>query len=335
MSMPVVPGGGRAARLKRRKIKRIVLFASLGVIILLTITAAILLALEIAEAAGKLKPDDRQGADSTSSDIPTPPDSDIASGYSAFMYDSAKSSEGPLVLVNKSHKFIFPSSAAHMSDIRNSRNKNADGSYSYSCDYDKMLDSEALREFNSMMDAFYAETKNGYALVTAAYRTAEEQDALELETKGGYSDHHTGCLVAIKFYLDSIMYDSRDSKFSDAYSWLSSHAADYGFVVRYPDSKASATGVSNYSYAYRYVGRAHAAYMTQNNLCLEEYVELLKSHPYNGSHLAVTDSAGTQYEIYSIPASAGAQTSIHILDGKSYTISGDNDGGFIVAAKLN
>ena len=330
MPTPPLPGSGRAAYMRRKKIKRIVLFASLIIVIVLLMLAAILLAMNIAQASDN-NPDDTTTDTSGSTTDNSPSTHD---GYTAFMYDSSKAAEGPLVLVNKSHKYIFPSTMAGLSDIRASRNKNTDGNYSYSCEYDKLMDADALRAFNSMMDAFYAATGNGYALVTAAYRTAEEQDALGLDTKGGYSDHHTGCLVTLKFYMDGIMYSTSDSKFAESYSWLAEHAAEYGFVVRYPDNKVSITGVSNYSNAYRYVGVPHAAYMKSNDLCMEEYIELLQSHNLSDSHLSSTDSQGNTYEIYRIPVSSSAQTSVQVPEGKQYSISGDNNGGLIVAVNV-
>ena len=60
-------------------------------------------------------------------------------------------------------------------------------------------------------------------------------------------------------------------------TWLANNAHKYGFVMRYPDAKSDITGVSGYESAYRYVGVAHATYMYNNNLCLEEYVSYLKS----------------------------------------------------------
>lgn len=334
MSTLPLPGAGRAARQRRKRIKRIVVFAALAVIIVLLLIASVMLALEIAGTHDAGDPSDTTPSDTSSSQLDGN-DTPTHTGYTAFMYDSARSAEGPLVLVNSSHKYVFPATTASLVDIRSSRNKNANGDHSYGCDYDKLMNADALKAFNSMMDAFYTATGNGYGLVTAAYRSAEEQDALGLETKGGYSDHHTGCLVTLKFYMDGIMYSINDSKFAEDYAWLAEHAADYGFVVRYPDNKVSVTGVSGYSNAYRYVGMAHAAYMKANNLCLEEYIELLKSHTLADQHLSATDSNGIRYEIYRIPVSSAEQTSVQVPEGKQYTISGDNDDGLIVAVKLS
>ena len=335
MSIPPLPGSGRAARMRRRKLKRIALLASLVVIILLLLCSVVLLAVQIAKTNAQLdRPDD--SGDTTPAISDTEPNTpDANEGYTAFMYDSSKMHEGDLVLVNKDHKYTFPATPAHLSDVRSSRIKAADGNYVYSCDYDKLLDTEALGALNEMMADFYAATNNSDALITAAYRTAEDQDAMGGEIKGGYSDHHTGMLVTLKFYIDGKMYDTRDPLCAEYYTWLADNAAKYGFIVRYPDNKIAQTGVSNYANAYRYVGKAHAAYISANGLCLEEYVELLKSHNLFESHLSVTDSDGVSYEIYRIAASTSAQTSVQVPAGKQYTISGDNDGGFIVTVKLN
>lgn len=336
MSTQPLPGSGRAARIRRRKAKRIALFASLLVIIALLLCAVILLAIQIANVSSQIEtPDDESVTTPPPAGDTTPPADSANAGYTAFMYDSAKMHEGELVLVNKDHEYVFPATVSHMSDIRSSRVKAADGNYPYSCDYDKLMDTVALGAFNEMMNAFYTATGNSYALVSAAYRTAEEQNSMGGETKGGYSDHHTGMLVTVKFFMDGIMYSTQDSKFSADYTWLAENAHKFGFVVRYPDNKIAQTGVSNYSNAYRYVGKAHAAYMSQNNLCLEEYVELLKTHNLFDSHLSVTDSDGVGYEIYRIAASTAAQTSVQIPAGKQYAISGDNDGGLIVTVKLD
>ena len=56
--------------------------------------------------------------------------------------------------------------------------------------------------------------------------------------------------------------------------WLSEHAAEYGFVLRYPEGKEAMTGWSYEPWHYRYVGVAAAAAMAEQGLCLEELVAL-------------------------------------------------------------
>jgi D-alanyl-D-alanine carboxypeptidase len=118
------------------------------------------------------------------------------------------------------------------------------------------------------------------------------------------------------------------------YAWLSEHAADYGFIVRYPADKKEKTGMDGMSWHFRYVGAPHAKYMAENNLCLEEYLELLQDHPWDSEHLTAT-VGGVEYEMYYVPVSAtGATTDVKYpvsATGATPIISGDNKGGFVVA----
>lgn len=90
----------------------------------------------------------------------------------------------------------------------------------------------------------------------------------------GFSEHHTG--LAIDF--NEVNYAFEDT---DAYAWLAAHAAEYGFVQRYPADKVQVTGIDYEPWHYRYVGREHAKAMQELHMCLEEYVEHLKSDGVN------------------------------------------------------
>ena len=62
-----------------------------------------------------------------------------------------------------------------------------------------------------------------------------------------------------------------------AYGWLTAYAAEYGFILRFPQDKVEITGISYESWHFRYVGEEAAKFMKENNLCLEEFVELAKA----------------------------------------------------------
>ena len=113
------------------------------------------------------------------------------------------------------------------------------------------------------------------------------------------------------------------------YAWLHQHAAEYGYVLRFPNDKQQQTGQKGLSWHYRFVGLPHAIYMKEQNLCLEEYIALVQQHPFNGQHLVYT-AGGQNYEVYYVPASNGAATDIPYPNGLTPQISGDNIGGFIV-----
>ena len=95
------------------------------------------------------------------------------------------------------------------------------------------------------------------------------------------------------------------------------------------------TYVSDYEYCIRYVGIPHATYMAQNDLCLEEYVALLRSSYTGSNHLSITGGDGKSYEVYYVNASAESVTSLEVPQNYAFTISGDNVSGFIVTIDLS
>ena len=191
------------------------------------------------------------------------------------------------------------------------------------------MDATALNALNAMLDDFYEETGNNYVLISSAYRSKADQDALSSSIKGGYSDSHTGYSAALKVYQDGVTLELRGA----AYDWLYENAHQYGFVTRYPADKVTVTGVSDYTNYFRYVGYPAACYMSENGLCLEEFLELARRFTFQGEHLAFTAADGTSYELYYVPASSGTTTEIPVPLDRDYELSGDNAGGFVVIAK--
>ena len=60
------------------------------------------------------------------------------------------------------------------------------------------------------------------------------------------------------------------------YQWLNEHCAEYGFIQRFPAGKEDITGVMYEPFHFRYVGEEVAAYMVENDLCLEELLSLYR-----------------------------------------------------------
>lgn len=157
------------------------------------------------------------------------------------------------------------------------------------------VDKRIRKELEAMIDAAKEEGYN--LLICSSYRDYKKQDQLMDESiakfvrKGmsykdaffktkeqialtGASEHHTGLAVDIvgknHQSLDASQADTKEAK------WLAEHAAEYGFILRYPKDKEEITMISFESWHYRYVGREAAEYMKEHNLCLEEFVELVQ-----------------------------------------------------------
>ena len=98
-------------------------------------------------------------------------------------------------------------------------------------------------------------------------------------------------------------------------------------MIRYPEGKSDITGVSDYTDYFRYVGVAHATYMTEHDLCLEEYIEVIKGYSDN-KPLKINGADGRYYEVWYV-AVDGSATVKHPTN-YAYTVSGTNDGGVVV-----
>lgn len=135
-----------------------------------------------------------------------------------------------------------------------------DGVILYICspyrDYDRQV-----MLFNRKVNYYI---KQGYNS-NEAYELASETVAVP-----GTSEHQIG----LAFDFISNDYQTLDAGFArtDAGIWLKNNAADYGFILRYPEDKVNITDIEYEPWHYRYVGNT-AHEIMDNGLCLEEYVK--------------------------------------------------------------
>ncbi len=61
---------------------------------------------------------------------------------------------------------------------------------------------------------------------------------------------------------------------SRAYEWLSAYAAEYGFILRWPEERQAATGMVYEPWHWRYVGVENARAICASGLSLEEFLAL-------------------------------------------------------------
>lgn len=92
-------------------------------------------------------------------------------------------------------------------------------------------------------------------------------------TVPGASEHQVGLALDIT----SDTYTTLTEGFADteAGKWLADHSYEYGFILRYPDGKEDITGITFEPWHFRYVGKAAAGYIYENDLTLEEFTALL------------------------------------------------------------
>ena len=98
--------------------------------------------------------------------------------------------------------------------------------------------------------------------LSEAEATAQTQTRI---LPAGASEHNMG------FAMD-IVSASADFISTKEFSWLSAHAHEYGFILRYPENKTEITGVMYEPWHWRFVGKEAAAEMQKSGQCLEEYL---------------------------------------------------------------
>ncbi len=84
----------------------------------------------------------------------------------------------------------------------------------------------------------------------------------------GFSEHQTG--LAVDVYNGKVNYT--DFETTKEFIWMSNHAHEYGFIIRFPKGKENETGYTYESWHYRYVGTDIATYIKENNISFEEYI---------------------------------------------------------------
>lgn len=306
-------------RAKRRKTQRVVLLAIFATVALILVSLLVLGGFMIANAIIDARPAPDGGDEN-----PPAPVTDVV--FKQITKSADDIHKGQLLLVNQDNRYTFPTGVSLLRIYDNMTLK-PNGSTIYrpvSTDY--KLEAETLNALNTMMYKHYEFDDTATFAISSAYRTWEDQEALNSSVLPGYSDHHTGYCVAIQ-------YSDRSNLESD--HWIYQNCHKYGFIVRYPEGKESYTGVSDYKHCFRYVGVAHATYMYEHNLCMEEYLDLLKN-TYNSSakRLTVNAADGFAYEVYYVAASGQDVTTFDVPSNYEYTVSGDNRSGFIVTVKM-
>lgn len=158
-----------------------------------------------------------------------------------------------------------------------------------------MLEAEAAMQYRSMAAAAQAD---GVTLIlTAGYQDAEERQeayqAWEQEYRKKHTEQEAAELAASirpeaecdehgTGYAADILckgYETLDTGFEEtkAFEWLSAYAAEYGFILRYPQDRQAATGVVYEPWHWRYVGPENALAIRESGLSLEEFVAVQKA----------------------------------------------------------
>lgn len=301
---------------------------------LLSIVACVVVALVVALmvfGSGLFKKNDtsKPAGDDTSSEASTLPGNDDTSDFystesepSRFTQGSVDNSEvnnGLLVLVNSDNRYVFPEETdmVNLYTALKGSNVSQSGSGLY-------MNSTSAKALKAMCEAFYNETGlTSGVLVFSSYLSYEKALEAGGADAAGASDYHTGNTTKLMAWPSTV------GKMGEGqFEWFLDNCYSYGFILRYPEGKDTVTGVPSEKGVFRYVGVCHAYYMYKYDLCLEEYLELIKQ--YTPENPLIIDVQNKSYEVYYQPMADGLTSTVSVPIDSAYLISGNNSDGFII-----
>ncbi|MDE7365399.1 MAG: M15 family metallopeptidase [Ruminococcus sp.] len=262
-----------------------------------------------------------------------------------FTYAPINTSEkfnGDLILVNNQHEYVSDGNENLVSIL--SKNDETERDFFTSVDYSYSIREVVYEPMAQMIQDFYNIYQNDTLIIYGSYRTNEFQQQLydnyiaqgntddaPLVAKPGFSEHETG------YAFDFSETENYDYQGTGDFAWLNENCYKYGFIIRYTEEKQDITEFQSEPWHFRYVGIPHATYITENNICFEEYIDLLlNTYSYENEHLNITGADGGEYEVFSFKADEMSDvTNIPVPTGYRYDVSGNNVDGFIITVHKN
>lgn len=257
---------------------------------------------------------------------------------------------GNLLLINDTFKYELPADLSNMINIyqyqmndENAQFSQINGKLTYTLTYDTVcLNKATLDAFNQMVldycnspDFVSANNKfvSNLEIAWGGYSedTRSEYATDVAEIGKDFYDHALGTALTLK--INSPTTVIKESTLAQSFGWMYQNAHKYGFIIRYPDACANHTQVdANTRIHLRYVGVEHATYIFENKICLEEYLELLRTQYTYANPLVINSADGKTYNVYYVEQN-GNPTSVPVPKDNNYYISGDNMNGFIVTVE--
>ena len=249
--------------------------------------------------------------------------------------------KGDLLLIDAEHGFDPSKAAGMVNCFEQIRKKETSTGYLRLINTGLLSQPALVDALARLQHAMKVETGTEKDLVIrAAYMTAEEIEKARTDEKFGYcpgddpmgSEHGAGLCANVAFIGGGLTYRVGDGGAVNESSYINANASRYGLIKRYTKVKSALTGHVEETAHFRYVGIPHAVFMDARSLCLEEYLDLLKTTTTPDERLLITDEDDNIWSVYYVPAQSGT-TRVPVPEGVVYSVSGDNVGGFIVTVK--
>ncbi len=348
---------------------------ALGELFLIVLAVFLVIFLVIKGIVGSKKPAQTTDPDNITTTNPAQTTTDAPkpswnAGYISLGVASSGKGEGNLILVNNDHEYTFPSKMTTKLTELYGKTEGLFvlGAYEDSTRRGVYLNSGILPSLRKMCEAMIAANKESFVeyknskgetlidkiMISSGFRSKDYQqdlyddaDDTSLLAKAGHSEHHTGLAFDVKLFTIGPKSTATRDLTPEQYEWITENCHKYGFIRRYQAEKLDKTGISNEEWHFRFVDIPHAYAMKDADLCLEEYIDMLKTKhdSTKGTPCEVSTDIG-DFLIYYVPADTADITYITVPQGAKlisgsfaaeqnitsgmYTVSGTNEGGFVV-----
>lgn len=265
----------------------------------------------------------------TTTKQPDNPDTPNLPGANTAVKERAESGIGSLVLVDNNHFYTREGLIRHPSLDTTTASLLGFGPLSGNTGNYKLrqgslyLDLDAREAFNKMMADLAAIAESGEVQVRNAYYYNADLTAITDQDSLETVEHSTGFVVDLEINQAGKIYPlNHPSLKAKYYDWIMENGWKYGFIHLRDTAKYS---------TFRYIGVPHAAALHKDaQLNLATYLTVVTAYNFD-NRLKVTDAEGAEWWIYYVKAEADVVNIPVYGDEGVYQISGDNNGGFVVA----
>lgn len=196
---------------------------------------------------------------------------DVNIGLDYNYYENSKPSKNlnkETILVNKYNYLQQDYIPNNLENISTEYARSGMSLVNYAKDAFEDLAKAAKKEGMSIIAmSSYRSYKYQYNLYNKYKAQDGEEVADTYSARPGYSEHQTGLAVDVYNGKESFTNFENTKEFD----WMQKNAYKYGFILRFPKSKAKETGYDYESWHYRYVGISIAKYIHENDISFEEY----------------------------------------------------------------
>lgn len=269
--------------------------------------------------------------------------------YEHLSFCTKDVTRGSLILVNQQYPLQSPPAASDLIDLNNQQQDLLSphaGKFEnvLSCLEHPIEEIYLHKQAATMLFSLLKKIHAGRRITAVSgYRSHTEQLSIWEETlsregnsfaekfvaRPGCSEHQTGLAIDLAKTAPSIDYICPDFPKEDVIASFCNLAPQFGFVLRYPSGKESITHIGHEPWHFRYVGFPHSVIMTNRQMVLEEYLDMLEAETSPLKPLTYTQD-GARIDIIYLSMLNRQKIEVDFSDALPHTLSGTNKSGIVL-----